>query len=174
MKTTLMRDTSPQWRRLRMLPAVAALLALAACAPTYNARPSGGYYGGQPGYQQGYQPGYAAQQCYQGCGYVRDIREARVGNRDGAVLGTVIGAVVGGLVGNQIGKGNGKRAATVAGAVGGGIAGHAIGSRSGGNEGWQIVVQLRDGRYATVTQRNPPQVQVGDYAVIRGDQVYRY
>jgi len=145
--------------------AVAALM-LAGCAPAYNTRPG---YGAPP-------PGYAGgQQCYQGCGYVRDIREVQLGNRSGAALGTVIGAVVGGLVGHQVGGGKGKTAATVAGAVGGGFAGHAIGERSGRDDyGWQVVVQLNDGQYATVTQRNPPQVQVGDYVMIRGDSVYRY
>ena len=147
---------------------VAAALLLAACAPAYNTRPG---YGGQP---VGY--GGGARQCYQGCGYVRDIREVQLGsNSSGAALGTVIGAVVGGLVGHQIGGGKGKTAATVAGAVGGGFAGHAIGERTGnGDYGWQIVVQLNNGQYATVTQRNAPQVQVGDYVMIRGDNVYRY
>ncbi|MBS0381092.1 MAG: glycine zipper 2TM domain-containing protein [Proteobacteria bacterium] len=148
--------------------AVSAAL-LAGCAPTYNTRP-GGYYGGQP---SGYYGGN--QQCYQGCGYVRDIREVQLGNNDNAALGTVIGAVVGGLLGSTVGKGRGKTAATVAGAVGGGFAGHAIGEGSGnGNYGWQVVVQLQDGQYATVTQRNPPQARVGDYVMIRGNQVYRY
>lgn len=146
--------------------AVAALL-LAGCGPTYNTRP--GYYGGQPHYYGG------GRQCYQGCGYVRDIHEVQLDNNNGAAVGTVIGAVVGGLLGHQVGKGNGRTAATVAGAVGGGFAGHAIGERSGnGNDGWQIVVQLQNGQYATVTQRNPPQVQVGDYVMIRDNEVYRY
>lgn len=147
---------------------IAAVLLMAGCGPTYNTRPGygapppGGYYGGRG-------------QCYQGCGYVRDIRQVQLGNRNGAAIGTVIGAVVGGLLGHQIGEGKGKTAATVAGAVGGGFAGHAIGERSGnGDYGWQVVVQLQDGQYATVTQRNPPQVQVGDYVMIRDNQVYRY
>jgi len=157
-------------RRASLLAcAVAAAAMLAGCEPTYNTRPAygqppppGGYYGG-------------GNQCYQGCGYVRDIRQVQLGNSNGAAVGTVIGAVVGGLLGHQVGKGNGRTAATVAGAVGGGFAGHAIGSRSGnGDYGWQVVVQLQDGQYATVTQRNPPQVQVGDYVMIHGDQVYRY
>ncbi|MGH8233745.1 MAG: glycine zipper 2TM domain-containing protein [Rhodanobacteraceae bacterium] len=151
-----------------MVCGAAAALMLAGCAPAYNTR-QGGYYGGPPS-------GYASgRQCYQGCGYVRDIREVQIGSNSHAAVGTVIGAVVGGLLGNQIGKGNGKTAATVAGAVGGGFAGHAIGQRSGqGDYGWQVVVQLNNGQYATVTQRSPPQVRVGDYAMIRGDQVYRY
>ncbi|MGH8182586.1 MAG: glycine zipper 2TM domain-containing protein [Rhodanobacteraceae bacterium] len=152
--------------------AAAAALLLAGCGPTYNTRPGGYYGGGQPG--GGYYGG--GRQCYQGCGYVRDIRQVQLNNNsNGAAIGTVIGAVVGGLLGNQVGGGRGKTAATVAGAVGGGFAGHAIGERSGqGDYGWQVVVQLQNGQYATVTQRSPPQVQVGDYAVIRDNVVYRY
>lgn len=157
--------------------AVAAACLLAGCEPAYNTRPGYGY-GGQPPPPQGRTGYYGGgnRQCYQGCGYVRDIREVQLGNNNnGAAVGTVIGAVVGGLLGHQVGKGNGKTAATVAGAVGGGFAGHAIGKRSGnGDYGWQVVVQLQNGQYATVTQRNPPQVQVGDYVMIRGDNVYRY
>lgn len=155
---------------LALACAACVAVLLAGCEPAYNTRP-GGYYGGQPG---GYYGG--GRQCYQGCGYVRDIRQVQLGdNSNGAAIGTVIGAVVGGLLGNQVGKGRGRTAATVAGAVGGGFAGHAIGERSGqGNYGWQVVVQLQNGQYATVTQRSPPQVQVGDYAVIRNNEVVRY
>ena len=153
-----------------LISIVAAALLLAACGPTYNTRP------GPYGYNQPPPPGYqGGQQCYQGCGYVRDIREVQLGNSNGAAVGTVIGAVVGGLIGHQVGGGKGKTAATVAGAVGGGFAGHAIGERSGnGDYGWQVVVQLQNGQYATVTQRNAPQAQVGDYVMIRDNQVYRY
>jgi outer membrane lipoprotein SlyB len=147
--------------------AMAAVL-LAGCEPGYNTRP-GGYYGSQP---SGYVGG---RQCYQGCGQVRDIHEVQLGGGSNAAVGTVIGAVVGGLIGHQIGGGKGKTAATVAGAVGGGFAGHAIGERSGqGDYGWQIVVQLNDGRYATVTQRDAPQVRIGDRVMIRDNRVYRY
>lgn len=148
--------------------AVAALL-LAACAPTYNTRP--GPYGGPPAYSGG-----NSSQCYQGCGYVRDIRQVQLGNSgSGAAIGTVIGALVGGALGNQVGKGDGRKAATVAGAVAGGFAGHAVGERAAnGDYGWQVEVQLSNGQYATVTQKNPPQVRVGDYVMIRNNQVYRY
>jgi outer membrane lipoprotein SlyB len=130
-----------------------------------------------PGYQSGPPPSgyYRGGGCYQGCGYVRDIREVELGNGSHATIGTVIGALVGGALGNQVGKGNGRKAATVAGAVAGGFAGHAIGKRSDNeNRGWQVVVQLNNGQYATVTQRQPPPVQVGDYVVIRGDHVFHY
>lgn len=112
--------------------------------------------------------------CYHQCGVVRDIREVYTNGDDrNAALGTVIGAVVGGALGNQVGKGNGRTAATIGGAVAGGFAGHAIGSRSGGQgDAFQIVVQLDDGRYATVTQAQPPNVQIGDYVVVENNQVY--
>jgi len=76
--------------------AVAAAALLAGCGPTYNTR---------PGYGQPPPPGYygGGHQCYQGCGYVRDIRQVQLGNSNGAAVGTVIGAVVGGLLGHQVG-----------------------------------------------------------------------
>ncbi len=162
-------------RTLRRLALGAGLavggLLLAGCAPAYSTRPAG-YYGGQTRYQGG------DQRCYQGCGYVRDIREVSLGggNNSDATVGTVIGAIAGGLLGHTVGKGDGRTAATVAGAVGGGFAGHAVGSRAGdhGDYGWQVVVELQNGRTATVTQRNPPQARVGDYVMIRDNQVYRY
>ncbi|MGH8111408.1 MAG: glycine zipper 2TM domain-containing protein [Rhodanobacteraceae bacterium] len=159
-------------RAIAMLICIlAAGVLLAGCGPTYKTRP--GYYGRQPAGGGDFGGG---RNCYQGCGVVQKIREVQLGNDNGhAALGTVIGAVVGGLLGNQVGGGRGKTAATVAGAVGGGFAGHAVGERTGnGNTGWQVVVRLNNGQYATVTQRDPPQVRVGDQVMIRGDQVYRY
>lgn len=154
-----------------LLGAVLGAALLAGCAPTYSTRPGGGYYnGGQPAYGN-------SGRCFQGCGYVRDIRQVWLdrGNHDAAVLGTVIGAVIGGALGHQVGGGNGKKAATVAGAVAGGIAGHAIGENAGNSHpAWQISVQMRDGQYATVTQREQPRVRQGDYVYIRNNVVYRY
>lgn len=168
-KPTVLERRKAMRSMASLISIVAVALLLAACAPAYNTRPG---YGGQPvGYSGG------GRQCYQGCGYVRDIREVQLssGNSSGAAVGTVIGAVVGGLLGHQVGGGKGKTAATVAGAVGGGFAGHAIGEHAGNpGYGWQVVVQLQDGQYATVTQRDPPQVQVGDYVMIRNNAVYRY
>lgn len=172
MSNRVFRELRVPSRQVMLLAWVAAAAALlAGCDPGYgyNTRPGGGYYGGQSGGYYG-----SGRECYQGCGYVRDIREVRLGNDSNAVVGTVIGAVVGGLIGNQVGGGKGKTAATVAGAVGGGIAGHEIGERTGQDGyGWRVVVQLDDGRYATVTQHSPPQARIGDYVVIRGDQVHR-
>jgi len=111
--------------------------------------------------------------CYHNCGVVQDIRDVYTsGSQQNAAIGTVIGAVVGGALGNQVGKGRGRTAATIGGAVAGGFAGHAIGSHSGQGDAFQIVVQLDDGRYATVTQREPPNVQIGDYVVVENNHVY--
>lgn len=160
---------------LLVLVAVSAALVLSGCEP-YPARTT--RYSGGPAYNNGYNNGYVPppppQSCYDRCGVVRDIRQVYTsGNNNNATVGTVIGAVVGGVLGNQIGKGNGRTAATVGGAVAGGFAGHAIGSRSG-NQGdaFQIVVQLDNGQYATVTQREPPNVRIGDYVVVQNDHVY--
>lgn len=147
-----------------------AALMLSGCEP-YPTRSSS--YGG-PGY--GYPPPPPSPRvadCYNDCGVVRDIRQAYTrGNQQDATVGTVIGAVVGGALGSTIGKGRGRTAATIGGAVAGGAAGHAIGSRAGHGDAWQIVVQLNDGRYATVTQREPPNVRIGDYVVVQNNRVY--
>lgn len=153
-----------------------AAFALSGCEP-YPAQTT--RYGTTTSYNDGYQsppPAYAPppSSCYNRCGVVRDIRQVYTqGSQNNAAIGTVIGAVVGGALGNQIGKGNGRTAATIGGAVAGGFAGHAIGSHSG-NQGdaFQIVVQLDSGQYATVTQREPPNVRIGDYVVVQNDHVY--
>ena len=162
------------WKRHGSLLLVCAVLALllSGCEP-YPTRTT--HYSGGPYYSSGYQPPPPPPpSCYRNCGVVQDIRQVYVqGNNSNAALGTVIGAVVGGALGNQIGKGNGRTAATIGGAVAGGFAGHAIGSHSGGQgDAFQIVVRLDDGRYATVTQREPPDVRVGDYVIVQNDHVY--
>jgi outer membrane lipoprotein SlyB len=161
-------------RRLLVMIALAsfAALMLSGCEPypTHTTH----YSGPAPAYGYPPPPGPPPQaSCYHQCGVVRDIREVYTNGSDrNATIGTVIGAVVGGALGNQIGKGNGRTAATIGGAVVGGAAGHAIGSRTGEGDAFQIVVQLDDGRYATVTQREPPNVRIGDYVVVQNDHVY--
>lgn len=148
-----------------------AALMLTGCEP-YPAQTT--RYGGPAyGYPPPPPPPPSQASCYHQCGVVRDIRQVYTSGSDrNATIGTVIGAVVGGALGNQIGKGNGRTAATIGGAVVGGAAGHAIGSRTGEGNAWQIAVQLDDGRYATVTQAEPPDVRVGDYVVVESDHVY--
>ena len=145
--------------------ALSAGLALSGCvtSPDYGHR---GYYAQDPG------GGY--RRC-RDCGVVQDVQLVHVDgdNPNGGALGAVIGAVAGGLLGNTIGKGDGRKAATVAGAVAGGVVGNQVGRRSGGGRDvWRIAVRLDDGRYATVTQREDPQVRNGDYVQVRDGRVY--
>jgi len=108
----------------------------------------------------------------QQCGTVEDVEQVYT-QRDSSPLGAVIGAVAGGLLGNTIGKGDGRSAATVGGAVAGGFVGNAVGKRNGDEAAFRVRIRLDDGRWATVTQREDPQLRRGDYVEVRGDRVYR-
>lgn len=148
--------------------ALATGLGLAGCAT------GPGYYGNQGYQQQGYrQQGYGQQQC-QSCGVVQDVQPVQVngGDPNGGVLGAVIGAVAGGVLGSTIGKGDGRKATTVVGALAGGVVGNQIGQQAGTSNAWRIVVQMNNGQYATVTQRENPGVRNGDYVQIVNGHVY--
>jgi len=154
--------------------AMTAGLALAGCAtgPYGN---NGGYNNGN--YNGSYRGnGYGNQNARcQTCGVVQEVQQVYTDSSsgNGGTLGAIIGAVAGGVLGNQVGKGDGRKAATVAGAVAGGVVGNQVGKRSGGNgTAWRIVVRLDDGQYATVTQRENPNLRNGDYVEVRGDHVY--
>lgn len=150
----------------RIVPAVAlaAVLGLAGCA-------SNGPYGGG-GYGTTATP--APSRC-ETCGLVQNVEQVYVQGDGHQALGTVIGALAGAALGHQVGGGSGKTAATVAGAVAGGVAGNQIGKRTGNGEqlAWRVTLRLDNGQLATVTQKEQPDVQVGDRAQIRGDHVYR-
>ncbi|MBB3228395.1 outer membrane lipoprotein SlyB [Luteibacter sp. Sphag1AF] len=148
-----------------MLVAVtAATLTLAGCE-TQPSRPA--YYGnGGSGYS------HATRGCQQ-CGVVDDIQQIYVQKQSGSAAGTILGAVIGGVLGNQIGRGDGRTAATVVGAVGGGAIGNQISKNNGEDVAFQVRIRLDNGQWATVTQREDPQLRRGDYVEIRGDHVYR-
>lgn len=161
--------------KLALAAAMTAGLALAGCAT--------GPYGNNGGYNNGnYNRGYQGQNGYgnqharcQTCGVVQEVQQVYTdgGSGNGGTLGAIIGAVAGGVLGNQVGKGDGRKAATVAGAVAGGVVGNQVGKRNGGSSmAWRVVVRLDDGQYATVTQRENPNLRNGDYVEVRGDQVY--
>ncbi|RAN81873.1 hypothetical protein B5P43_09235 [Bacillus sp. SRB_336] len=155
--------------KLALAAAMTAGLALAGCAT--------GPYGNNGGYNNGnYNRGYQGQSARcQTCGVVQEVQQVYTdsGNGNGGTLGAIIGAVAGGVLGNQVGKGDGRKAATVAGAVAGGVVGNQVGKRNGGNgTAWRVVVRLDDGQYATVTQRENPNLRNGDYVEVRGDHVY--
>ena len=96
------------------------------------------------------------------CGTVESVERVRVAD-DGIGLGAVIGAVVGAAAGNQVGDGSGQKAATAAGAVGGAIAGHQIQKRNRDTQpAYRFVVELDDGRMATITQEDSYGISFGD------------
>lgn len=108
------------------------------------------------------------------CGYVEDVRMVRVDD-DSIGLGAVIGAAAGAAVGRQVGDGSGRDAATVAGAVVGGVLGHEIEKRQRADEmGYQFVVELDDGRIATVTQLDSYGIDEGDRVELRGEEIVPY
>ncbi|WP_283248303.1 glycine zipper 2TM domain-containing protein [Luteibacter aegosomatissinici] len=113
----------------------------------------------------------SSRRCEQ-CGVVDDIQQIYT-DRQSSPLGAVIGAVAGGLLGSTIGKGDGRSAATVGGAVVGGVVGNSVGRQNGQDVAFQVRIRLDDGRWATVTQREDPQLRRGDQVQIRGDHVYR-
>ncbi|MGH8157026.1 MAG: glycine zipper 2TM domain-containing protein [Rhodanobacter sp.] len=149
--------------KVALVTAVTVGLALTGCAT----QPYGTTYSNPPN-------GYGTR-C-QACGVVQSVQQIYInggGNGNGGTLGAVIGAVAGGVLGSTIGKGDGRTAATVVGAVGGGVIGNQVGKHNDGNgTGWQIVVRLDNGQYATVTQQPNPGVRNGDYVEVRNGLVY--
>lgn len=147
-----------------------ATLAAAGCATGPDRGGYGTTYGPPPPPPPGARRACPADRC----GVVRDVGQVYIrDDRQSNALGTVIGAVVGGVLGNTIGKGDGRKAATVVGAVAGGAVGHEVSKRNSGDvPAWRIVVRLDDGRMATVTQRDDPGVQRGDYVRIEQGHVY--
>lgn len=159
--------------KLALVVAMTGGLALAGCAT--------GPYGNNGNYNRGYQGqqnsyGNQNSRC-RSCGVVQDVQQVYTdgSSGNGGTIGAIIGAVAGGVLGNTVGKGDGRQVATVVGAVGGGVIGNQIGKRNDGNgngSAWRIVVRLDNGQYATVTQRNNPDIRNGDYVEVRDGQVY--
>lgn len=105
------------------------------------------------------------------CGTVESVERVRIAD-DGIGIGAVIGAVVGAAAGNQVGDGSGQKAATAAGAVGGAIAGHQIQKRNReSRSAYRFVVELDDGRVATVTQEDSYGISYGDRVRIIDDEI---
>jgi len=149
--------------------ALAGCFALLAACATPPPR-SGGYYGGNGGgYNDG---GYRSSRCDQ-CGTVEDVRVVNV-DKQASPLGMVGYTDQYGSQRRSAGTEGGRTAATVVGAVAGGAVGNEVGKRNGGpDQAFQVSIRLDDGRYATVTQADDPQIRQGDYVEIRNNRVYR-
>ncbi|MCL9847409.1 glycine zipper 2TM domain-containing protein [Ralstonia solanacearum P673] len=151
---------------------VASLAVLAGCAaPGYG----GGYgagYGGGGGYAPA--PAYGGQPQQPGAlyGRVESIEPMPAPANSPGILGTIIGGVAGGVLGHQIGGGTGNTVATIGGAALGALAGNQVerAAGAGGQTVYRVMVRLDDGRVATVTQRNPNNLRVGDRAMVANDQ----
>lgn len=154
--------------KIVLAAAMTASLGLAGCV-TQPYGNGGAYQSRSPTYSSNQRPA----RCNT-CGVVQEVQQVYMqDNGHGGTLGAIIGAVAGGVLGNQVGKGDGRKAATVAGAVAGGVIGNQVGKHNDRQDAaWRIVVRLDDGRYATVTQRENPDLRRGDYVEVRNDHVY--
>ena len=140
--------------------------------------PAQGYPANNCGYnnpncysQQQQQPQYAQQ------GRVMNIETVRVQDGSGVGAGGAIaGGVIGGVLGNHVGKGSGRTLATIAGVVGGALAGNAVQNGVGGGsvrDVYRVTVQLQDGSMRAVDYQYAPQLSVGDYVRVEGNQIFR-
>ncbi|MDR0215843.1 MAG: glycine zipper 2TM domain-containing protein [Comamonas sp.] len=137
---------------------------------------NGSGYGDNYGQQNGYD-----NNCYQ----YNNVQQARVLNietvrvQDGSGIGAggaIAGGVIGGVLGNQVGKGSGRTLATIAGVVGGALAGNAVQNSVGGGsvrDIYRVTVQMRDGSVRAFDYQQPPQLNIGEYVRVDGNQVYR-
>lgn len=151
-------------RHLKSAAALAAILALGACADMNSSRAPDNYP--QP---------TQSNNVYSGYGVVQAIDLVGPSNAGGVTAGAVIGAVVGGVLGNQVGAGNGKTAATVLGAAGGAYAGNEIEKRNQQQaEGYKFTIRMSDGSYQTLTQGSHAGIRVGDRVRIDNGMVRRY
>lgn len=154
-----MRLHVPQ--RILAVAGALALAGMAGCATT------------APGYGYGPAPSGSTANCYD-CGTVTRI-EAGTGSRVPNATGAVVGAVVGGVAAREIAddrtdsEGR-KNTATVAGAAAGAAIGNAIQNRSG--MGYNIVVQMQDGRSVVVSQDDLGGIREGSYVRVVNGRAY--
>jgi outer membrane lipoprotein SlyB len=110
------------------------------------------------------------------CGRITDIFENQT-RRSASGVGAVTGAVIGGVLGNQIGSGDGRKAATVVGAVAGGVAGHQIEQNTRDPHlapGYEVHVQLDDGRRFIQQLQSIGNLRMGSYVSISGGVIHEY
>ena len=135
-----------------------------------------GAYGEQYAQQNGYD-----NNCYQ----YNNVQQARILNietvrvQDGSGVGAggaIAGGVIGGVLGNQVGRGSGRTLATIAGVAAGALAGSAVQNSVGGGsvrDIYRVSVQMRDGSVRAFDYQQPPQLNIGEYVRVDGNQIYR-
>lgn len=151
-------------RHLKSVLALAAVLALGACANMNTAGSTSSTYP---------QPTNSSR-AYVEYGVVQSIDLVRQGST-GVGGGAILGAVVGGILGNQVGGGDGKTAATVIGAAGGAYAGNELEKRNQSQEdAFKMTIRMRDGSYQTLIQTSHADIRVGDRVRIENGVARRY
>lgn len=124
-------------------------------------------------YHEGSDQGRDGGLCHQ-CGTIRDVYQVELRQGSSGGGGALLGAIIGGVIGNTIGHGDGRAAATAVGVIGGAAIGDSVerdNSRLRSGYVWQFRVQLDDGRWARVTQRDNPNLHPGDRVYLRGDRL---
>ena len=136
------------------------------------------------GYGENYDPQNRNQydnNCYQ----YNNVQQARILNietvrvQDGSGVGAggaIAGGVIGGVLGNQVGRGSGRTLATIAGVAAGALAGSAVQNSVGGGsvrDIYRVTVQMRDGSVRAFDYQQPPQLNIGEYVRVDGNQIYR-
>lgn len=192
-----------RWGRVAMVGAIAAVLSACAAYPQGSYQQGGysqGAYSGSvfPATTQTYTVGSSPVQGYpaNNCGYnnpncysqqqpqqyaqqgrVMNIETVRVQDGSGVGAGGAIaGGVIGGVLGNQVGKGSGRTLATIAGVVGGALAGNAVQNSVGGGsvrDIYRVTVQLQDGSTRAIDYQYAPQLSIGEYVRVEGNQIFR-
>ena len=171
-------------RLLSVSALTAAALALGACTTApYGSSGILNPYNPYPGYQNSTTPTPITASNYQGRGQVVNVQTYQggtSGTTQGA--GALIGGLAGGAIGNQIARrnDNDRTVATVAGAVVGALIGNAIQQQGiiGGNYAGQPIYRvtvraLDNNNLYNFDYPQNPNVQIGEYVQIQGNQLYR-
>ena len=97
-------------------------------------------------------------------GTVESVKTVIIQASNPPVAGGAIGGVTGGVVGSTIGQGGGRAVASIVGALAGAAIGAVIEKEAGTKDGFEIVVNLDNGRTIVV-------VQEADVSMFPGDRV---
>ncbi len=161
----------------------AAVLALGGCmmAPIGTTDNSGAIppYNPYPGYPSGTIPAPVTPGNYQGRGQVVNVQTLQPGGSASMPgSGAIIGGLAGGVIGNQIAR-NDRALGTIAGAAVGALIGNVIQQQQGwggyaGQPIYRVTVRTLDtNNFYTFDYAQNPNVQIGEYVQIQGNQLYR-
>ncbi|MEZ5450812.1 MAG: hypothetical protein R3E89_18215 [Thiolinea sp.] len=94
-------------------------------------------------------------------GTVISVRNIMI-EHNSSETGQVAGGIIGGVAGSEVGEGKGKIVGSVAGAVAGGAIGGIIDRAIQAKPGYEITIQLQDGRTVAVAQLADEPFRPGD------------